>query len=73
MADIGLRESFLIYIDKIESALIDRSSEDYEKYFNLSKMKMTNNLYNTYDSYLKNKYKININYKALDTIKNNFR
>ena len=31
---------------------------------------MTASLYNTYDLYLKEKYKININYKALETVKN---
>lgn len=72
IADIGLRESFLIYIDKIESVRVDQGSEDYKKYFNLSKIQIAGNLYNTYDSYLKYKYKININQKALDSIKNNF-
>ncbi len=72
IADIGLRESFLIYIDKIESVRVDQGSEDYKKYFNLSKIQIAGNLYNTYDSYLKYKYKININQKALDNIKNNF-
>ena len=37
-----------------------------EKYLDLI------NLYNTYDIYLKNKYEIKINYKALDNIKNYF-
>ena len=73
VADIGLSENFLIYIDKIENTSIDKSSDDYKKYFNLSKNKMTKSLYNTYDTYLANKYKININYKALDRIKNYFR
>jgi peptidyl-prolyl cis-trans isomerase D len=72
IADIGLRESFLIYIDKIENVQVDQGSEDYKKYFNLSKIQIAGNLYNTYDSYLKYKYKININQKALDSIKNNF-
>lgn len=72
IADIGLRESFLIYIDKIESVRVDQGSENYKKYFNLSKIQIAGNLYNTYDSYLKYKYKININQKALDSIKNNF-
>lgn len=73
VADIGLSESFLIYIDKIENISIDKNSDNYKKYFNLSKNKMAKSLYNTYDTYLTNKYKININYKALDRIKNYFR
>ena len=73
VADIGLSENFLIYIDKIENTSIDKNSDDYKKYFDLSKNKIAKSLYNTYDIYLTSKYKININYKALDRIKNYFR
>ena len=63
----------MAYIDKIENVSIDEKTEEYKKYFNLSKIEMRENLYNTYDFYLKNKYKIDINYKALDGVKNYFR
>ena len=71
VADIGLSENFLIYIDKIENVSIDKNSADYKKYFSLSRMKIVTRLYNTYDYYLKKKYKININYQALDGVKSN--
>ena len=73
IADIGLSESYLIYVDKIENTSINQNSDDYRKYYDLSKVEITNSLYKTYDSYLKDKYKININYKAFDNIKNNFK
>ena len=73
VADINLSEIFLIYIDKIENASIDKNHDDYKTYSHLSKIKIANSLYNTYDSYLRNKYKININYNALDNVKNYFR
>ena len=73
IADIGLTESYIVYIKKIESSSIDSSSENYEKYLNFAKAKMTTNLYNTYDLYLKSKYEININYKTLDKINNYFK
>lgn len=73
VADITLVESYLIYIDKVENKFIDKNSDDYEKYFDLSKAKMVNNINYTYDSYLNNKYKIKINYNALDNIQNYFR
>jgi len=72
VADIEFSENFLIYIDKIENVSIDENSENYEKYFNLSKNKITTDLYNTYNSYLENKYEININYQTLDKTKNYF-
>ena len=70
VSDIGLTENYLIYIDKIEHRSIAKDSDEYEKYFNLTKGEMTNNIFNTYDHYLKNKYKININHKALEKVKN---
>ena len=73
VADISLQESYLVYIDKIEKASIEKNTEDYKKYFNLSKTRIATNLYNTYDSYLRKKYKIDINYNALDSVKNNLR
>ena len=70
--NIDLTENFLIYIDKIENVNIDEKSDKYKKYANLSKIKLKNEIFNTYDLYIKKKYKIDINYKALDTVKNYF-
>ena len=72
VADIEFLENFLIYIDKIEHVSVDENSENYNKYSNLTKNKISDDLYITYNSYLKNKYKVNINYKALDNTKNYF-
>ena len=51
---------------------IDENSEEYQKYLNISKIKIVNELYKTYDNLLKKRYKIDINYQALDTVKNYF-
>ena len=72
VADIGFSENFLIYIDKIENVSIGEKTENYKKYFDLSKNKITTDLYNTYNSYLENKYKININHQTLAKTKNYF-
>ena len=70
--DIGLSQNFLIYIDKIKNVTIDENSEEYQTYFNLSKNQVVNQLYNTYENYIQKKYKIDINYQALDTIKSSY-
>ena len=70
--DIGLSENFLIYIDKIEHVTIDENSDEYQKYLNKSRKRIVNTLFNTYDAYLKKRYKIDINYQALDAVKNYF-
>ena len=70
--EIGFSENYLIYIDKIENVSISENSEEYAKYSNLAKLNLTNSMYNTYDNYLGERYKIDINYQAVDTIKNYF-
>jgi len=70
--DISLAENFLIYIDKIKNVTIDKNSEKYQKYLNLSKLKIASELYSTYDKLIKKKYKIDINYQTLNTVKNYF-
>ena len=70
--DLDLTENFLIYIDKIENVSIEEKSKEYTKYLNLSRKRITTGLLNTYDEYIKQRYKIDINYKALEVIKNNF-
>ena len=70
--DNQLTENYLVFIDKITDVYIDENSDEYKKYLNLSKISITNELFNTYDNYIKEKYKIDINYKALKTIKDYF-
>ena len=62
VADTTFVETYLIYIDKIENSVVKKNSNDYEQYLNLSKSKLTNLLFNTYDQYLKTKHKIKIYY-----------
>tara|TARA_B110000014_G_C20117034_1_gene590265 strand:+ start:81 stop:1529 length:1449 start_codon:yes stop_codon:yes gene_type:complete len=71
--DINFTENYLIYINKIENVAIKNDSQEYDKYSDLSKLKITTSLYNAYDSYLNKKYEIDINYIALNNIKNNFQ
>ena len=65
-----MKENFLIYIDTIENVTIDENSDEYEKYYKLAKLKMTNNFYNSYNNYLEQKYNIDINYNSLNNVKN---
>ena len=69
MHDIGFSENYLIYIDKIENVTVDVGSDEYQKYLNLSKTKIVSDMYNTYDNYIREKYKIDINYQSLDRVK----
>ena len=68
--DLNFIESYLIFVKKIVHVNIPEKSEDYKKYFDISKVKLATNIYNTYDKFLRNKYKVDINYKALENVKN---
>ena len=70
--NISFSQSLLIYIDKIEYAKIEDNSIEYKKYLELSRSEITDKLFNTYDNYIKKKYEIDINYQALDIVKNSF-
>ena len=70
MSDIGLSKNFLVFIDKIESVVPNKNSEDYAKYLNLAEINLVSSIYNTYDLLLKKKYEIDINYQALERVKN---
>ena len=70
--DTTFSENYLVYINDIRNDNIDKNSADYEKYNKLSKNKIRNELYNTYDNYIKSKYKIDINYKVLKSVQNYF-
>ena len=59
--DINLEQNFLVYIDKIENVNINEKPEEYKKHLNLSKIKISSNLFNSYDSYIKKKYNIDWN------------
>ena len=72
VSDINLVESYLIYIDKIQTKTIDKESEEYKKYLSLTKANLTRDLFKTYDDFLNKKYKIDINYKALSGVTNYF-
>ena len=72
ISEFDLSENYLVYIDNIENKTITKNSEDYNKYLSLTKLEMINRVYNSYDKYLRAKYEIEINHKALKRVKNFF-
>ena len=71
--DFDLNKNILVYIEKIKHVKIDIASEDYKKFNELVKSKLTSRVYKTYDEYLTNKYDVNINNKAIERVKNFFK
>jgi len=64
---------YLAKITKINVANITNSSDDFAKYNNKANVKMKNNIYTSYDFLLNTEYKIKINQKTLDRVKNYFQ
>ena len=59
----------MIYIDKVENVSIEKKSNDYDEYLEISKKDLSDALLNSYDQLIRNKYEIDINFKALDSVK----
>ena len=65
-----------IYLAKIKNYIdmnIDKNSEIYISYASKENSKMRNSILESYDFYLNDKYKININQKAINNVKNLFQ
>ena len=64
---------FIAKIENFEEKNLDKTNVKLSNYLKESNKKLRDNLYISYDFMLNEKYKININKKSLDRIKNYFR
>ena len=64
---------FIAKIENFEEKNLDKTNVKLSNYLKESNKKLSDNLYISYDFMLNEKYKININKKSLDRIKNYFR
>ena len=71
--DVQKGETFLILLKEIQETRLSSTSEDYEKYLYETSIGLKNNIYSTFDYYLNDKYKVQINHQTLERLKNYFR
>jgi len=64
---------YLAQTKKLYLVNIKRSSKDFKNYNNQTNMQIRDKMYSSYDYFLNEKYKITINEKTLDRVKNYFR
>ena len=64
---------YLTKIIKFYEKDISKMTEKFENYQNIGNLKIKNNIFSSYDYFLNNKYKIKINEKTLERVKNYFR
>ena len=53
--------------------IIQKNNSDYKKYFFESSLNLKKDIYSSYDYYMQNKYKLTVNQKTLNTVKNYFK
>ena len=64
---------YLVKIKSINEKNLDKNNQDNKIFANQTNINLRDNLYNSYDLLLNEKYKININQNTLDRTKNYFK
>lgn len=72
ITDSTLTKNFVILTEKTRYIKLKKESEKYIEYKSKAKLAFANNIFNSYDRSLNNKYNINLNQQAIDRIKNSF-
>ena len=67
-----LTKTFLILTKKTEYKDLDKSSNDYEKYEAKARLNLINKIYKSYDDSVNQKYKVELNQRTIDRVKNSF-
>jgi peptidyl-prolyl cis-trans isomerase D len=72
VTDSTLSKNFLILVLNTKYKKIKRSSNEFERYQAKAKLDLINNIYKTFDEQLNQKYKVELNQKTIDRVKNSF-
>tara|TARA_E500000178_G_scaffold311761_1_gene327941 strand:- start:1736 stop:3193 length:1458 start_codon:yes stop_codon:yes gene_type:complete len=68
-----LTKSFLISIKKTEYKKLDIKSNEFEKYEAKARLNLINKIYQSYDQNANQKYKVEVNQRSIDRVKNSFQ
>jgi len=64
---------YLVKIVKINNESISKNSDKFKTFRNQGKIKLRDQMYSSYDISLNDKYKVKINQKTLERVKNYFK
>ena len=67
-----LTKSFMIYSKNTEYRNLKKNSNEFTKYETKAKLYLINKIYKTYDESVNQKYKVELNQKTVDRVKNSF-
>jgi peptidyl-prolyl cis-trans isomerase D len=68
-----LTKSFLISTKKTKYRELDKNSNEFEQYEAKARLNLINKLYQSYDENANQKYKVEVNQKTVDRVKNSFQ
>ena len=68
-----LTKSFLISTKKTKFKKLDKDSNDFEQYQAKARLNLINKIYQSYDENANKKYKVEINQRTIDRVKNSFQ
>ena len=66
-------KTFLVWAKEIQKPTLDKISDEHDKYYHETIISLKNNIYSSFDHYINQKYKVEVNYKTLERLKNYFR
>ena len=72
LSDDLLKKNYLVRITKEKDPKIDPNSDIYKRYIAKANVEYISKVYKSYDSYINAKYKIDVNNKVLERLKNSF-
>jgi len=67
-----LTKTFLISTKKTEYKDLNKSSNEYEKFEAKARLNLINKIYKSYDDSVNQKYKVELNQRTIDRVKNSF-
>ena len=66
-------KSFLISTNKTEYKTLDKNSNEFEQYEAKARLNLINKIYQSYDENVNQKYKVELNQRTIDRVKNSFQ
>ena len=66
-------KSFLISTKKTEYKTLDKNSNEFEQYEAKARLNLINKIYQSYDESVNQKYKVELNQRTIDRVKNSFQ
>ena len=72
ITDSTLTKNFLILVIKTQYKKIEKNSNEFDQYEAKARLDLVNKIYRTFDYNLNQKYKVELNKKTVDRVKNSF-